>query len=157
MHCMRAFRLREPLYTTYQGMISRCYSKNNVAYHRYGGRGIGVCREWKGHFQRFKADMGSKPSPLHSLDRIDNDKGYSPDNCRWATQTEQHMNRGIFSRNTSGVQGVSRSPKSAKLPWRAYVTKNKKQIHLGYFKTFQEAVMARKNGAEKHYGMQSNH
>lgn len=75
------------------GLISRCENPKNHAYKWYGGRGIRVCVRWKESFEAFLADMGPRPSKKHSVDRIDNDKGYSPGNCRWATTAEQHRNR----------------------------------------------------------------
>jgi hypothetical protein len=74
------------------GMKDRCYRPSNPAYHRYGGRGIHVCWRWL-YFDNFLADMGECPSPNHSIDRRDNDKGYNPDNCYWATWHEQQNNR----------------------------------------------------------------
>ena len=73
-------------------MRNRCNNPNFRQWDAYGGRGIGICPEWAS-FERFASDMGPKPSPLHSLDRIDNDLGYSPNNCRWATKKEQQRNR----------------------------------------------------------------
>src|SRR6266853_6128210 len=77
----------------YNAMLGRCYRSNNASYYRYGRRGIRVCNRWLLSFQDFLLDMGLKPSSSHSLDRLDNSKGYSPDNCRWATPEEQCCNR----------------------------------------------------------------
>jgi hypothetical protein len=73
-------------------MLARCYNPKNPRYADYGGRGITVCDAWRHDFSAFLADMGRRPSKEHSLDRIDNDKGYSPDNCRWALPAEQMTN-----------------------------------------------------------------
>lgn len=78
-------------YWVWKGMISRCDSPSNKSYPRYGGRGITVCPEWY-DIDRFLRDMGPKPSPSHSLERVDNDMGYSAENCVWATQAEQVRN-----------------------------------------------------------------
>lgn len=82
-----------PEYQAWNSMKARCYNIKNRRHHRYGGRGIKVCEQWLHSFESFFADMGLKPSADYSLDRIDNDKDYSPDNCRWATSQQQSNNR----------------------------------------------------------------
>ena len=84
-----------PTYRSWMSMMHRCYRPTTHGYERYGGRGITVCDRWQGDggFERFLADMGTRPSPDHSLDRIDTNGNYEPSNCRWATRTEQSRNK----------------------------------------------------------------
>lgn len=85
-------------YESWMAMKARCYHVNNISYKNYGGRGIRVCRRWlqgakgKHPFLCFLHDMGRRPTNNHSLDRKNNKKGYSPENCRWATKAEQMYN-----------------------------------------------------------------
>jgi hypothetical protein len=80
-----------PTYRTWRAMKSRCLNPNDPAYLRYGGRGITVCDDWL-QFEKFVGDMGVRPDGTE-LDRVDNDAGYSPDNCRWATRSQNSRNK----------------------------------------------------------------
>lgn len=89
---------RSPEYTVWALMIQRCEDVNVLCYPRYGGRGITVCQRWRDSFEDFLADMGPRPAGL-TIERVDNDKGYEPGNCVWATPMEQ-------AQNTRNVQHV---------------------------------------------------
>lgn len=109
-------------YETWKRMRSRCLSKSNPKYHRYGGRGITVSSEWD-DFEVFLADMGQRPSPQHSLDRKDNDGPYCKDNCRWATPKEQ-------ASNTSKVRWLTAFGRTDSLSgWAAELKMNVSTLH----------------------------
>lgn len=88
-------------YRAWKAMKARCYAPCNINDGSYQKLGIKVCDRWINSFDNFMDDMGKAPSSKHSLDRIENDKEYSPSNCRWALQDVQCKNRGSFNRNFS--------------------------------------------------------
>lgn len=99
-------RPRPNIYRRWQHMIQRCHNPNDRDYPKYGGRGISVCDRWRNSFPDFLEDMGLPPSDKHTLDRIDNNGNYEPDNVRWATPSQQINNR----RNTRylTIKGITR-------------------------------------------------
>lgn len=84
---------KTPEYRTWASMKGRCTDQRNTVYPFYGGRGIKVCERWASSFEAFLEDMGHKPSPKHSIDRINSDGNYEPGNCKWSTDKEQNRNR----------------------------------------------------------------
>lgn len=103
--CQRAETIKEvctthgltssPEYQNWAAMKSRCNNRSHKDYPNYGGRGIKVCKRWSDSFEAFLADMGCRPTPSHTVDRRDGNEDYTPNNCRWATTTEQSRNRSV--------------------------------------------------------------
>ena len=131
-------------YNTWYSMKQRCTSIISKAYKHYGGRGITVCDEWL-DVRNFVAWAESTHPNISgvSLDRIDNNKGYTPENCRWVDNTIQNTNKRINIRNTSGVVGVSQ--RRGEGNWSASLGIHGTKVYIGTFKTKEEATYARDN------------
>lgn len=136
-----------PEYESYQKMMRRCYDKNADNYEFYGGRGIKVCRRWRRSVANFISDMGRKPEPDYTLDRINVNGDYEPANCRWADSRTQQRNKRVCKKSKTGITGVI--PYKGK--YQANIRVNGKLHHLGYFDTTDEAAVAREKAEEKYW------
>ncbi len=114
-------RPKTPEYLAWRHMKHRCDNPADKGFADYGGRGIRVCRRWHQSFPTFLADMGLRPSPLHQLDRINNDGHYTPNNCRWATKQEQMNNTRRNRRLTwqGRTQTMIQWAREQRMPWPA--------------------------------------
>ena len=131
-----------PEYRAWSAMIERCANPNHQYFEYYGGRGIRVCAEWRASFSAFFSDMGPKPTPQHTVDRVDGDKDYEPGNCRWADKYQQAQNRRQHKNNSSGYKGVSWNKEERR--WTAHITRNGVRRFLGYFNDLEAAAAARR-------------
>lgn len=126
-------------YSAWRGMLDRCSEKYHFNEY-YFKKGIKVCDRWL-KFEFFFEDMGLKPDGL-SLDRIDGSLGYSKENCRWASSKQQVLNRGLFKSNKTGFRGITEDKRMTAKRWRTVICHNNKRIHVGFFKTKEEAAKA---------------
>ena len=130
---------RHPLYQTWSNMKTRCYNPNSPSFKYYGARGILVDDQWKESFKNFCSwamENGYKPG-LH-IERIDNEKGYSPENCTWATPSQQQCNKRKY-RSANQYQGISKNRNQ----WYWRVQVNGKQIRKYGFTSPEEALASR--------------
>ena len=139
-HGLRSTRL----YVIWANIKDRILNPKHHKYKDYGGRGIIICDEWKNDFASFYDwAMSNGYSDELTIDRIDNDGNYSPENCRWVTQIIQTRNQRIYKNNTSGYKGVCYYKRDGN--YQAYISIKSKRIHLGYFQTAVEGAIAYNN------------
>ena len=148
-HALKHGLSRTKEYAHYSSVKARCYTESASGYEDYGAVGIRLCDRWLGEngFKNFLEDMGKAPEGL-SLDRIDVNGNYSPENCRWATQSLQSYNTNLKSTNISGKTGVG----FYKGKWVASITVNGKYKSLGSFNLFEDAVEAREQAELEYFG-----
>lgn len=142
-----------PEYDAWYNMKSRCYNPRDYSYESYGGRGIKVCDRWLEleniGLYNFLEDMGSR-GENESLDRIDVNGNYCPENCRWTTKRIQAFNTRINTNNTSGRTGVVW--RNSKHVWEVYIMIDKKKTYVGRSKDFEIACKMRSEAELKNYG-----
>lgn len=136
-------------YKIWIDMKDRC-SKRRGNSEYYYDKGIRVCDSWQ-HFENFLKDMGETYKDDLSLDRIDSNGNYHPENCRWVTLVDQSYNRKIFRNNKTGKTGVCFREGRNK-PWIARIYVDNELTNIGSFKTFEEAVAAREKAELEIYG-----
>ena len=142
------------LYNIWGLMKQRCNNPNNFAYKWYGERGITVCEEWNNNSLEFcEWAMNNGYKEGLELDRIDNNKGYSPDNCHWVTKSENiSTGKRRSLKNTSGFAGVWYDISKGNKKWRTDIYLNNGKRGLGTYETFEEAVEARIKGEIEYFG-----
>lgn len=144
------------LYHIWVGIKERCYNSNNDFYYCYGGRGIIMCDEWENDFMSFynwAIANGYKEAATWeecSIERIDVNGNYCPENCKWSNKFEQAINHRTQKNNTSGIRGVHWDSDHKK--WCSRIGVHNKRVHLGFFDSKEEAIKTRLQAEIRYYG-----
>lgn len=142
----RSLLLSRRSYNSWRGMIERCTNPNHQHYSLYGGAGITVCERWL-KYAEFFADMGEPPEKRMQLDRIDSSKGYGPENCRWATPSQNCSNRRSWGK--SGLKGVYPTPSGR---FSVVIRAAGKAVSIGTFDDADMAARAYDAAASERFG-----
>ena len=136
-----------PTYSTWLSMKERCTNKNSPSYPHYGAKGVVVCERWLHSFKNFLEDMGERPEGM-TLNRVGSVPIYSKETCEWATYSVQGYDQKMKPSNTSGKTGVSETKYGR---WVAYID-CESRIHLGTYRTIEEAIKVREDAELEYYG-----
>lgn len=147
------------LYNQWAGMIYRCKYPSSTNYEYYGGKGIRVCKEWVDDYYAFyKWAISNGYGENLEIDRINPEKDYMPENCRWLTHKDNSRNRGARKNSKSGKAGVSFRESRTGIggSWRVGIMADGKQINIGTYDNLTEAIEARKEAELKYWGYIAN-
>jgi len=146
-HGMCSREHRVPEYTVWEAMHQRCRDPNSPSYRLYGAKGVTVCERWR-DFATFYADMGPRPSSKHTIDRVDNAKGYEPSNCKWATRIEQnnHTSRNVHVTYDGRTQTVAQWARELGVTY--HILRNRLKLGWDFKRAVTQPVDSRfsKNG-----------
>jgi hypothetical protein len=152
--CLQRGISKEPLYTIWRDILYRCSSEKYVNREYYLDRGIGVCSQWQEDFNNFKKDIGERPSVLHSVDRVDNNKGYCPHNVKWSTQLEQSHNTRKHRAGSSNLLPGIRINQNKTLHLTIRI--NNEQLRFNGFTSLYDTFLFRMKTYKEAYGIEDH-
>lgn len=139
------------LYHTWSELRRRCHGRT-TNYQYYSGKGISYCKEWENFDAFAEWAIQNGYNPELEIDRIDGNGDYSPDNCRWVSHKDNSRNRKARSNNSTGIAGIHTRTNKYGISYRATITTDTGRIHIGTFKTLEEAAAARRDAEKKYWG-----